>query len=61
MKYRGYLHYVNLLEEVDITWVKPTISVVETWTPIREDVELEKEVLPKDLLACSKQKLWQIK
>ncbi len=51
------LHYVDLLEEVDITWVQPTISVVETWTAMREDIEIEKEVLPKELLNCSNQKV----
>ncbi len=54
----GILEYVNLLDEVDTTGVEPTISVVSQWTPFREDVEVEKEVLPKDLLACSNQKVF---
>ena len=51
------LKYMDMLDEVDTTGVKPTISVVETWTPLREDVVQEKQVEPKDLLSCSDQKV----
>lgn len=51
------LSYIDLLNEVDTTWVKPTISVVETESKLREDVEVQKEVTPKELLACSNQKI----
>lgn len=51
------LKYVDMLEEVDTTWVKPTISVVEVWTPLREDVVVDKIVNPSELLSCSPQKV----
>ena len=51
------LKYVDMLEEVDTTWVKPTVSVVQVWTPLREDVVQDKVVSPADLLACSPQKV----
>lgn len=50
------LHYVDLLNEVDTTWVKPTTSVVESENILREDLE-KRELEPKDLLSCSKQKV----
>ncbi len=50
------LHYVDLLNEVDTTGVKCTTSVVESESILREDIE-KREVEPKDLLACSKQKV----
>ncbi|NVP17584.1 Asp-tRNA(Asn)/Glu-tRNA(Gln) amidotransferase subunit GatC [Candidatus Gracilibacteria bacterium] len=52
----GILHYVDLLNEVDTTGVKPTTSVVESENILREDLE-KRELEPKDLLACSKQKV----
>ncbi len=51
------LKYMDMLDEVDTTWVKPTISVVERWTPLREDIVSEKTTQPKDLLDCSQQKI----
>jgi len=53
----GILKYVDMLEEVDTTGVKPTISVVETGTPLREDKIEEKTTQPKELLDCSNQKV----
>ncbi len=50
------LHYVDLLNEVDTTWVMPTTSVVESENLLRVDIE-KRELEPKDLLACSKQKV----
>lgn len=50
------LHYVDLLNEVDTTGVKCTTSVVENESILREDIE-KREVEPKDLLACSRQKV----
>lgn len=50
------LHYVDLLNEVDTTGVKCTTSVVESESILREDIE-KRELEPKDLLACSKQKV----
>ena len=50
------LHYVDLLNEVDTTGIKPTISVVEKENILRDDVEI-RTINPKDLLACSNQKV----
>jgi len=33
------------------------VSVVKNGTPLREDVVLDKKTNPKDLLACSNQKV----
>lgn len=49
--------YIDLLDEVDTTWVKPTVSVVNKENTLRDDVEKEKIVQPKELLDCSKQKV----
>ena len=49
--------YINLLDEVDTTWVEPTVSVVEKESFLREDIETEKEIQPKELLDCSNQKV----
>ena len=53
----GILKYVDMLEEVDTTWVEPTISVVQVWTPLREDIVKDKTVAPSELLNCSPQKV----
>lgn len=51
------LGYIDLLNEVDTTWVEPTVSVIS-----KEDNILRQDVItPKnpreELLACSKQKI----
>ena len=51
------IRYMDLLDEVDTQWVEPTISVVQVWTPMREDLVKDKTIEPKDLLACSNQKV----
>ena len=58
------LKYVDLLNEVDTTWVVPTVSVSEKdlsaswrWNILREDIQKEKEVTPAELLKCSNQKV----
>lgn len=51
------LNYIDLLNEVDTTWVKPTISVIESENILREDIEKEKTVSREELLACSNQKI----
>lgn len=53
------LNYIDLLNEVDTTWVKPTVSVIEKENTFREDVEIKKEISREELLACSKQKIIQ--
>lgn len=50
------LKYIDLLNEVDTTWVKPTTTVVEVENNLREDTEI-REITPKELLACSGQKV----
>ncbi|MDD2907566.1 MAG: Asp-tRNA(Asn)/Glu-tRNA(Gln) amidotransferase subunit GatC [Candidatus Gracilibacteria bacterium] len=52
----GILKYIDLLNEVDTTGIKPTISVVEKENILRDDVEI-RTINPKDLLACSNQKV----
>jgi aspartyl-tRNA(Asn)/glutamyl-tRNA(Gln) amidotransferase subunit C len=51
------LDYIELLNEVDTTWVEPTISVVENRDNLREDKEEKKEITREELLACSNQKV----
>lgn len=51
------LDYVELLNEVDTTWVVPTVSVVEIENNLREDNEIQKNVTTKELLECSPQKI----
>ena len=51
------LKYVDLLNEVDTTWVKATVSVVESENTLRDDFEAKKDVTPAELLACSNQKV----
>lgn len=52
----GILKYIDLLNEVDTTWVIPTISVIDSENILREDIEI-RSIDPKDLLACSNQKV----
>jgi aspartyl/glutamyl-tRNA(Asn/Gln) amidotransferase C subunit len=49
--------YIDLLNEVDTQWVKPTVSVVNQENDLRADVETGKETTKKDLLNCSSQKI----
>ena len=51
------LKYVDLLNEVDTTWVKATVSVVESENTLRDDFEAKKDVTPAEFLACSNQKV----
>ena len=51
------LKYVDLLNEVDTTWVKATVSVLESENTLRDDFEGKKDVTPSELLACSNQKV----
>lgn len=53
------LDYIDQLNEVDTTWVIPTVNVVESEisnSSLREDIE-KREQNPKDLLDCSNQKV----
>ena len=49
--------YIDLLNEDDTQWVKPTVSVVNQENTLRADVETKKETSKKDLLNCSSQKI----
>ncbi len=53
------IKYIDLLSEVDTTWIKPTISVVNKDNIYREDIEKKKEISREELLACSNQKVIQ--
>ena len=53
----GILDYIELLNEVDTNWVKPTVSVIESESILREDTQKEKDVTREELLACSNQKV----
>jgi aspartyl/glutamyl-tRNA(Asn/Gln) amidotransferase C subunit len=53
----GILDYIDLLNEVDTTWIIPTVSVIETGNILREDFETNKNISRADLLACSNQKI----
>lgn len=53
----GILDYIDLLNEVDTTWVIPTVSVIETENILREDIEGSKNITRAELLACSNQKV----
>ncbi len=51
------LDYIDLLNEVDTTWVIPTVSVIETENILREDIQGSKNITRAELLACSNQKV----
>lgn len=52
------LEYIELLNEVDTTGVKPTVSVITKWWEkgLKSDKE-ERNIIPSDLLKCSPQKV----
>lgn len=52
------LKYMDLLWEVDTSWVVPTVSVVENNAKLREDtIASPTETLAAELLASSNQKV----
>ena len=51
------IDYMDILNEVDTSWVGPTVSVVQKENVLREDIETPKTLQPKELLACSNQKV----
>lgn len=57
------LWYINVLNEIDTTWVLPTVSVTKN-KPLSKytDKKIDKKIEPFDLLKCSKNKIiaWQI-
>lgn len=50
------LSYIDLLNEVDTTGVKPTVSVVWKKTGLKKDIE-KRNIEPVSLLKCSPQKV----
>jgi aspartyl/glutamyl-tRNA(Asn/Gln) amidotransferase C subunit len=55
-KVNSIVWYMDLLNEVDTTWVEPTISVSKKENILREDIE-KKEFSRKEMLGCSNQKV----
>ncbi len=51
------ISYMDMLSEIDTTWVSPTISVVENTSKLREDTLNTSQISPKELLECSNQKV----
>lgn len=51
------LKYVELLNEVDTTWTKATVSVINTENILREDNQKQKNISREELLNCSNQKV----
>lgn len=52
------LKYIDMLEEVDTSWVQPTISVIsDDQTILRNDILAEDKIQRKELLECSNQKI----
>ena len=51
------LWYMEMLNEVDTTWVKPTVSVIDTENKLRKDSIEKKQATNKELLSCSNQKV----
>jgi len=50
------LWYSELLQEVDTKWVKPTVSVINKKSKLKNDI-IKKEIDPSLLLKCSNQKI----
>lgn len=53
----GILKYIELLNEVDTTWIEATVSVIDTENNLREDIEKKKTISREELLSCSNQKV----
>lgn len=54
------LKYIDLLNEVDTTWILPTNSVIEKDNILREDEVWMNQIAPMELLNCSNQKvIWK--
>ncbi len=52
------LDYIDLLNEVDTTGVRPTVNVVQQHSTLRKDEVIQEKIsTKKELLGCSKQKV----
>ena len=51
------LWYMDLLNEIDTSWVEPTISVIsKKYNKLKKDIEI-RDISPSNLLKCSPQKI----
>lgn len=48
------INYMDILNEIDTTWVKPTVSISDYENTLRKDTEI-RFTNPQDILACSPQ------
>lgn len=51
------LHYIDVLSEVDTTWVMPTISVIDHKKNSLKEDRISQSIDPNALLWCSPQKV----
>lgn len=49
------MNYMDILNEVDTSWVAPTVSVVRSENILREDIHITSSIAPKQLLDGSQQ------
>jgi len=54
---QSILWYVDMLNELDTTWIIPTVSVSKKKSVLREDVESSDKIDPMELLKCSSWKI----
>jgi len=50
------IEHMKILEEIDTTWVEPTVSVSKFPPRLREDIE-KREIDPKEVLECTNHKI----
>jgi aspartyl/glutamyl-tRNA(Asn/Gln) amidotransferase C subunit len=50
------IEHMEILQEVDTTWVEPTVSVSNFSAKLRKDVE-KREIEAKDTLNCTNHKI----
>ena len=46
--------YIDILNDIDTTWVKPTVSVIESENTLRKD-NISSKSTRKELLSCTNQ------
>lgn len=49
---KSIVSYIDLLNEVDTTWITPTVSPITQKTSLKVDIE-KRDIKPKELLDCS--------
>lgn len=50
------INYMSILNEIDTTWVKPTVSVSDFHKVLRKDIE-KRFTQPQEILSCSPQNI----